>query len=337
MKEYLNIFIDKDYPDFIDKYLETKTLKRLKDITQFCGCDYTKLYSPLFTYTRYFHSLVVAHMTWHFTRDKKETIAALLHDVGTPCFAHSIDCVFGDYIEQESSEVKITTLIKKDKKLMDYLKDDEIELKEIDDYSKYHILENKSPRLCTDRLDGVLHTVYVWLHTNKLEEIKEVFDDLIVLENEDGYPEIGFESEEIALKFVRMVLTYALELQGNHDKFVTKYVADMVKLAFNDGKLDLSDLYSKKEKDICKIFADNYSSWEKFTKATKLLGSDKEVKNHYYTSYEIKKRNAIPLVKCSDKVKRIIDVSKDAKELYEKLDKYHDFKYAYLEEIEDLT
>ena len=48
MQEYLNLFIDEDYPKFIDKYLNTKTLERLKYITQFCGCDYTRLYSPLF-------------------------------------------------------------------------------------------------------------------------------------------------------------------------------------------------------------------------------------------------------------------------------------------------
>ena len=52
MKDYLNIFINDNYPMFIDKYLKTKTLDRLKYVSQFCGCDYTKLYSPLFMYTR---------------------------------------------------------------------------------------------------------------------------------------------------------------------------------------------------------------------------------------------------------------------------------------------
>ena len=49
MQDYLNIFIDKDeYPSFIDNYLNTKTMVRLKYITQFCGCDYTNIYNPLF-------------------------------------------------------------------------------------------------------------------------------------------------------------------------------------------------------------------------------------------------------------------------------------------------
>lgn len=113
MKEYLSIFIDKDYPKFIDKYLTTNSLNGLKHITQFCGCDYTNLYSPLFKYTRFDHSLVVANMTWHFTHDKKETIMALLHDIGTTCFAHCIDYVFGDYLNQGSSEKSMTEVIKK--------------------------------------------------------------------------------------------------------------------------------------------------------------------------------------------------------------------------------
>ena len=87
---------------------------------------YTKLYHPLFLYTRYDHSLVVAHMTWHFTHDKKETIAALLHDVGTPCFAHCIDYVFGDYLNQETSEASIADIVKKDKELVSYLIEDGI-------------------------------------------------------------------------------------------------------------------------------------------------------------------------------------------------------------------
>ncbi len=198
MDQYINLFIDKDYPYFIDKYLNTKTLNRLKCIAQFCGVDYTKLYSPLFLYTRFDHSLVVAHMTWHFTHDKKETIAALLHDVGTPCFAHCIDYVFGDYTNQESSEKSIINMIEKDGELLNYLKEDRLTLNDFMDCSNYHILENKSLKLCTDRLDGILHTSYIWLHTHSLDQIKEVYDDMVILKNEEDNPEIGFKNIKIA-------------------------------------------------------------------------------------------------------------------------------------------
>ncbi len=336
MKEYLDIFIDKEYPSFIDKYLKTKTMKRLKYITQFCGCDYTKLYQPLFLYTRYDHSVVVAHMTWHFTHDKKETIVALLHDIGTPCFAHCIDYVFGDYINQESSEKKLSDMVKKDEKLLSYLKEDNVNIDEIDNISIYHILENKSPKLCTDRLDGVLHTCYIWLHTHSLEQIKKVYNDMVVLKSDDGNLEIGFKNVERASDFATMVYNYATELQGNTDKYVSLFISEIVKLAIEKELITLEDLYIKKEQELCKIFYRNFSSWRKFNKAHVLSRTEDKPNNVFYISYATKKRNTIPLVKCATGVKRLNECSIKAKETYEKLDTYKDSKYAYVRTIKAL-
>lgn len=336
MDKYLEIFIDQNYPNFIDKYLTTKTLNRLKHVTQFCGCDYTKIYSPLFLYTRFDHSLVVAHMTWHFTHDKKETIVALFHDVGTPCFAHCIDYVFGDYLNQESSEKSILKIIEQDEELLKFLESDGITLKDFENYPNFHILENKSPRLCTDRLDGVLHTCYVWLHTNSLEEIREVYDDLIVLENEEKLPEIGFKDLQIAEKFAKMVSNYALELQGDEDKYTMKYISEIVKLAFSKGLISLEDLYTKREEDICALFATNFSSWRKFNEATKIVRSDIGPEGTFYASIESKKRNTIPLVKTPKGNERVTSISRLARDIYRYIDKYKDSKYAYIKEIKTL-
>lgn len=336
MNQYINLFIDDVYPDFIDKYLTTDTLKRLKNVTQFCGCDYTSLYSPLFLYTRFDHSLVVAHMTWHFTHDKKETIIALLHDAGTPCFAHCIDYVFGDYINQESSEKSIVDIIEKDNKIQEFLKTDGLLLDELENYSNFPILENSSPKLCTDRLDGVLHTCYIWLHTHTLQQIKEVYDNILILKNEENKPEIGFKDVKIAEKFVNMVYNYAKELQGNTDKYVMKYVSDLVKLSFEKGLITLEDLYIKKEAEICDIFSTYFSSWKKFNQANTLAKANEKPENRFYISFETKKRNTIPLVYTSKGNKRVVDISNFAKEKYNRLKKYKDFQYAYIEEIKDL-
>ena len=37
-----------------------------------------------------------------------------------------------------------------------FLREDDISFEDLDDYSNFPVLENKSPKLCTDRLDGVL-------------------------------------------------------------------------------------------------------------------------------------------------------------------------------------
>lgn len=336
MKQYLDLFIDSEYPSFIDKYLTTNTLNRLKHVTQFCGCDYTRLYSPLFKYTRFDHSLVVAHMTWHFTHNKKETIMALLHDIGTPCFAHCIDYVFGDFLNQESSEKDIIDIIKKDNLIQTFLKKDGILIEDLNNYSYFHILENKSPKLCTDRLDGVLHTCYIWLHTHSLEQIKEVYDNLTVLENEDGNPEIGFKDIDIAEKFVLMVYNYAKELQGNKDKYVMNYISEIVKLALERKLISLNELYTEKEEKICNIFNKSFQSWKEFNKATILSNANDIPENNFYIAFETKKRNTIPLVYTSVGNKRIDLVSDDAKKQYDILKKYRDTKYAYIENIQEL-
>ncbi len=334
MQNYLNLFIDKDYPCFIDKYLNTKTLDRLKNISQFCGCDYTKLYSPLFFYSRYNHSLVVAHMTWHFTHNKKDTIAALLHDVGTPCFAHCIDYVFGDYLEQESSEKDILELILQDDELLNCLKKDNISLEDLKDLTKYPILENKTPKLCTDRLDGVLHTCYVWLHTHSLNEIKEVYDNLTVLTNENKVLEIGFKNIEICEKFVNMVITYAEELQGNKDKYVMKYIAEIIKLAFAKNLITLTDLYNSKESDIISILETNFESWSIFQNATELIKTNEEPTN-FYVSFKTKKRNVIPLIATNTSPQRINNISNNASKTYQDFENYKDTEYAYLKRIKN--
>ncbi len=333
MNEYLSIFIDQEYPNFIDKYLQTKTLERLKYVSQFCGCDYTKLYSPLFFYSRFYHSLVVAHMTWHFTHDKKATIAALLHDIGTPCFAHTIDYVLGDYENQESSEKDIISLMKKDYELVTYLKEDHIDFSDLSHLSFYPILENKSPKLCTDRLDGVLGTCAIWLHTHSFKEIKEVYHNLTILENEEGVQELGFKDKKIGEKFVKMTMTYAYELQGNKDKYVMQYIADIIKKAISKNFFSLDNLYTKKESEIISILNHYFSSWKVFQK-TKEIKCTNELPKNYYISLETKKRNVIPLIKTLDGNKRISDISLYAKECYQKLNDFHDFKYAYVEKIE---
>ena len=334
MNEYLKIFIDKDYPSFIDKYLNTKTLNRIKKIGQFCGCDYTKIYSPLFFYSRFDHSLVVAHMTWHFTHDKLPTIAALLHDIGTPCFAHTIDVLLGDAINQESSEIDIIELIKKDTELLDCLKKDNISLDDLKDLSKYSILENKSPKLCTDRLDGVLHTCYIWLHTHKLENIKEVYENISILTNEEGYQELGFTNLAISKKFAKMVLVYSLELQSNRNKFVMKYISDALNKAFTENLFTINDLYEKSENKIVNILNKNISSWNIFINSSNVSKTNIKL-NQYHINFETKKRTVIPLLNQKNKITRINKIS-TIEPIYKKITNFNDKKYAYIKDIKEI-
>ena len=95
-----------DFPEFINKYVDLPILQRLSGIGLLCGTDWTPLYRNRFFYSRLDHSIGVALILWHFTHDRAETLAGLLHDVSTPVFSHVADFRNGDALTQESTETK---------------------------------------------------------------------------------------------------------------------------------------------------------------------------------------------------------------------------------------
>lgn len=112
---------------------------------------------------------------------------------------------------------------------------------------------------------------------------------MVILKNEDGNSEIGFCDLKIAEKFVCMVYNYAKELQRNTDKYVMKYISEIVKLAVQRNLVSLEDLYTKREKDICDIFAANFLSWSIFNETSTLVQSEIEPSGVFYISFDTKK------------------------------------------------
>ena len=125
--------------------------------------------------------------------------------------------MLGDSINQESSEKSIREVIDNSNEIKKYLEFDEVSIDELDDISKFTIVENKKSKLCVDRLDGVLSTCFIWIKTISLDEIKEIYNDMEVLTNEENELEIGFKSKEIAEKFFKCSYDYSIALQKHED------------------------------------------------------------------------------------------------------------------------
>ncbi len=337
LKKYFDILCDNDYPEFINKYLETSTMKRLSGIGQFCGSDYTKFNNNIrFWYTRLDHSVDCALMTWYFTKDKIQTLAALFHDLGTPVFSHTIDYLFDDYSDCESSERSVEDIINSSFEIKNLLKEDNIKIKDVISVEKYPIFENKRPGLCIDRLDGVLHAAYIWAKIINLKDVEEIFKSIIVLKNEMGIDEIGFKDLNSALKFFRVNFDIAILLESNEDKFVMKLLADIIKLAIKKEIITLNDLYELSEFEIINKFKeDNKISilWNKYVNMSNLKNSKLKPKKYYFVSFKPKKRSLLPLYLNNGNSYRINKYSKEAKELYNKFLKYKDFKYCYVKDI----
>lgn len=241
--EYLNSICK--IPRFLNKYLEVPSLVRLKNIGYFCGMDYAskEVYDFRELITRYDHSLTVALLTWRFTHDKKATIAGLFHDVATPCFAHVIDYMNKDYANQESTEEYTEEIIKNDKELRRCLRIDKLKYSDICDFKEFSIVDNKRPKLCADRYDGLILTGYNWTKSIELSDILEFTDNLCLHMNEDNILELGFKDRDICSRVLKVSDEIDLICHSNEDNYMMELLADITRITISKNIIEYKDLY----------------------------------------------------------------------------------------------
>ena len=336
--EYLKI-LSNEIPDFIIEYANVPDMQRLKGISMVSACEHTKLIPYKFFHTRYEHSLGVALIIWHFTKDKKQTIAGLYHDIATPSFSHVVDYIHGDYEKQESTEELTKTVIKNSKEIMKLLERDKILLDEIVDYHMYPIADNNSPRLAADRLEYTLSNGLVTQDAFSLEYIDRIYNNLRVLKNEDGEDEIGFGDINIAEEYLqRATIMWRLFSGNNENNMIMQFWTDILKKMVEEKYITEKDLYKFSEKEIVDkiIKCPNKKISEAFlifSNSTEVRRSEVEVKDKYCISIKAKKRFTNPLVLINNdgQAKRINEISEKGKIIIEEIKCFEDSKYAYLD------
>lgn len=245
LDEYLNLLGVAKLPYFLRRYLQIPCLVRLKNIGYFCGMDYASkdIYDFKEKITRYDHSLSVALLTWRFTKNKKATLAALFHDVATPCFAHVIDYMNKDYAQQESTEEYTKEVLGKDEQLLKLLKKDGITLEDISDFKQYSIVDNDRPKLCADRLDGIILTGIAWTKTLNRKDIIEIVNDIDVYKNEFDELELGFKTLKVAKKALDTSNQIDIYCHTNEDNYMMEFLAHITKMAIDNELITYESLY----------------------------------------------------------------------------------------------
>ena len=252
LKYYLELLGYPNIPSFLEKYLKLPSLQRLKKVGYFCGMDYASkdIYNFREYISRYDHSLTVCLLTYKLTKDKAQALAGLFHDISTPCFSHVIDYMNEDYEIQESTEKYTEKILKEDSVLKEYLKEDGIDINDIINFKNYTIVDNNRPKLCADRLDGVILTGIGWTRDITLSDIKEIVDDITIYINTDGEKEIGFSNPDIALRVVEVSENIDRHCHSPEDMYMMILLANITKTAINKGYISYNDLYYYNEEDI---------------------------------------------------------------------------------------
>ena len=243
-------------PLFLDRYLYTPCLLRLKKVNYFCGMDNAskEIYPFKEKITRYDHSLSTALLTWKLTENVEATIAALFHDASTPCFSHVIDYMNKDYIVQESTEKFQEKILKKDLYLNNLLKKDKINIDNIINFKKHTIVDNNRPKLCADRLDGIILTGISWTQSIEKEDIDTIIDNIEIFTNEDNEQEIGFKDKDVAKKVYELSEEINDYTQSNVDTYMMELLANITRTAIEDKLITYEDIYDLNEDELFKIF-----------------------------------------------------------------------------------
>ena len=332
MKEYLKI-LSNEIPDFLNDYINTPQMQKLAGISVSCGTYYTKLFDKMVWYSSLDYSIAVSLIVWNFTKDKKQTIAGLFHDIATPVFKHSIDFMNGDYKKQESTEELTTQIISESKEIMSLLKRDGIKIEEVDNYHIYPIADNDTPMLSADRLEytfsnGLDVCKNIW----NLEEVKEIYENIEIQKNEQGIEELGFKDIKIAEKFVKGMRILSNSYIDNKTKFSMQFLADIMKIMSSQNLITKKDLYELSEKEVIERiencdYAEISQKFDMWKNAHEIKESDEKVKDKYCVSIDAKIRYINPLVNGI----RISEISEVAKEEIQKALEFKTKKYAYLD------
>ena len=294
--EYFKI-LEPEFPMWLNEYINTKELLAQKYISVTCGTIYSDLFESNFFFSSLDHSVAVALIVWHFTHDKKQTLAALLHDIATPAFKHCVDFLNGDYMTQESTEDLTTDMIKKSAEITQLLKRDGIEILEVDNYHIYPIADNDTPKLSADRLEYSLSNALFTYSVLDIESIKEIYDDIEIQSNEEKEIELGFKTKKIARNFVKFTSKLSVIYREDRTRYSMQFVADILKRLSDEKKITKEDLYRLKESEVIDIiensqYKDIFNIWRN---AKKVKVSKEEPKDVYFVHHGAKIRYIDPL------------------------------------------
>lgn len=335
ISEYHKILCGNNYPVFLNKYLELPILKRLAGIGLLCGSDWTKLFHNRFFYSRLDHSIGVALIIWHFTNDKAQTIAGLLHDVSTSVFSHVSDFRKGDALTQTITESDNSRMIREDSQLVALLNQDELTVEQVIDYHKYPIADNEIPQLSADRLEYMFPSGAVLEGSWNLEEIKKTYEDISVLKNEQGQQELVFNTIEIAEEYCRKFCMTGHLLQMHEDKICLHMLGQIMNQAVEENILSEEDFMKLSESEIIEKIGDKGSNkfrqlYLTFRNMTEVLHTNNRLddENYFNLSLKVKQRYINPLVRTENGDRRLSDVSRLASKLIQDFLSWEDTVYG---------
>ena len=315
IKAYFNI-LSNEFPVWLNDYINTKEMLRIGGTSLSCGVCYSGLFKQDYFYSNLDHSVGVALIIWHFTHDKKASLAGLFHDIANPSFKHSIDFMNGDYKKQESTEKRTVSIIKNSKEIVSLLKKDNINIEDVIDYKMYPIADNKSPKLSADRLE---YTCYMSTAMGLIsfDTLKKLVEDIYIADV-GCEKEMCFRTKKYAKKFAEIAIECGRFMSSPLSNIANNFLADTLKVAVEE-KVLVEDDFNNLTEDELILKMENSNNlkvlkyWNTFKTFDKVWDSKEEDLDNYCINVKVKSRYINPLCSENTKPTRIADLDVDIK------------------------
>ena len=179
----------------------------------------------------------------------------------------------------------------------------------MDDYHRYPIADNDSPRLSSDRLEYTLGNAYRVFGAS-LDEISAVYENLMILESEHGLPELSFRDLAAAQVFSKWSLQQSHWFVSDDDRFFMQALSDLLRLALQEGVLSRDDLWRTEPEVIAKLEADARMKayWSRYRRVTGTASGQTPPEDTYAVKIRAKKRCIDPLVRTGSCAKRLTEL-----------------------------
>ncbi len=334
VKELHKVYSEK-CPDFIKEIIDYPELIRLNGVDINSGINLSGFNLYKYKYSVLDHSLGVALILNNFITNKNKLLAALFHDISVPAFSYATTYIDESNFEKDETVLTNYDVIVGSDKLFGYLFDNGINIDELCDYTDFPLGYNIRPTLCVHTLEYFLHTAYM-SEMCTLEEIKAIYNDLVVVPNDDNMPELCFNDLELATKFFKISLECGEKYRSYESKMAMKFIADTLAAMVRRGVIKRKDLYTLQDKVIMDIglnCSDKRISdrWRYLPNLRRVYTKFNKVEKKYCTKIARDLRYVDPLVKINRRYIRLSKINPDvSKKINEFLDSDTDL-YMYID------
>ncbi len=241
-----------DISDFVCNLADLKEIQRLANISKNNGVELSKFNAFNFSYTRLDHSFGVAVILENFKVDQQYIIEAILHESAKPSFEFSANYLKEYFKMTDYVAPTVYDRIVASDDLFEKIFNNDISIKDISEYKKYSLGFAEFPKLSANNLEYIIANGY-FTKTCDIRELQDLYNNLIIVTNEDGEEEFGFKDLTSAKKFLRLSIEIGKKKRSYEAKITKQLISDVLMLMMRREEIKLDDLYNYSDKALIEL------------------------------------------------------------------------------------